>query len=521
MNGRDIFVISDLHLGDGGVRDNFEAGGKTPELRSFLDYVGSEGGELFVLGDLFELWQVSMSRLFVKRRELLDQLALLDLVYVPGNHDIDLAHFLDTDFLAHPFFRHMRAPFSRELGGKRYRFFHGHEVDPFNASDDPGFGRMLTIFAGIFEDQNGSPFLPSGESAEDVLEQFGDSMLTLWKTAMTTIGRGRAGKDMVPSETLTPAQNPDRLGEHVRGVATDRASRGYDVAVLGHTHKPGRIDDWYFNSGSWAGAKNSFLRIGPDGFVRYLEWVKGRAVEHAMPVVVAEASRARTTRVLAKHPFEVPLAAVRTLFPRPRKPERARLALLAQGVLALALGIGTLFIGISKGSTEGLRLLVTTFGVYALVDGALSLASAFRETPLRAILFRVRGVAGFILGIVVLRRGYIVDVFVILVGIWAFLTGALRVAASRVFQRFVRSTWMFVVGAISMIAGLVLLMLPTSAALLKYALATYLCYYGLTEVWAAVFGRRASAPSSAGERSGAGGANLFGPAGTPLAGRRA
>jgi UDP-2,3-diacylglucosamine pyrophosphatase LpxH len=50
---RDIFVISDLHLGDGGARDNFEMGKKTPQLRAFLDHVGSEGGELFVLGDLF------------------------------------------------------------------------------------------------------------------------------------------------------------------------------------------------------------------------------------------------------------------------------------------------------------------------------------------------------------------------------------------------------------------------------------------------------------------------------------
>ena len=39
---RDIFVVSDLHLGDGGVRDKFEAGGKTPQLWAFLDYVAGE-----------------------------------------------------------------------------------------------------------------------------------------------------------------------------------------------------------------------------------------------------------------------------------------------------------------------------------------------------------------------------------------------------------------------------------------------------------------------------------------------
>ena len=38
---RDIFVISDLHLGDGGVRDKFEPGGRTRQLHAFLDYVES------------------------------------------------------------------------------------------------------------------------------------------------------------------------------------------------------------------------------------------------------------------------------------------------------------------------------------------------------------------------------------------------------------------------------------------------------------------------------------------------
>ena len=488
---RDIFVISDLHLGDGGARDNFEAGGKTRELRSFLDHVGGEGGELFVLGDLFELWQMSLSRLIVKRLELLDHFATLPVVYVPGNHDVDLAHFIDTDLLAHPFFARMRQPFTRELGNKRFRFFHGHEVDPFNSGDDPGFGRMLAIFAGIFEDQNGSPFIRSGETAEEVLEQFGDSMLTLWTTAMTTIG-SRAGKTMKADSTLTPAQNPDRLAEHVSGVRGDRENARYDVAVLGHTHRPGRVGEWYFNSGSWAGRRNDFLRISPEGQVRYFEWKEGHGVEREMPAVVADAKPAPIKA--ARHPFEAPMAAVRTLFPRPKKPERSRWVLLLQGALALAVGIAALRLAFIEGHAEGLHLLVTAFGVYALVDGALSLYGASREQPLRRLLFRVRGVAGILLGLVVLRRGYVVEIFVIVVGVWAFVTGALRVAASRVFQRLVDSKWLLVMGVGSMLAGLVLLLLPTSAALLKFVLSGYLCYYGASELLAGVFGQRQARP---------------------------
>jgi UDP-2,3-diacylglucosamine pyrophosphatase LpxH/uncharacterized membrane protein HdeD (DUF308 family) len=488
--GRDIFVISDLHLGDGGARDNFEAGRKTPDLRAFVDHVGAEGGELLVLGDLFELWQMNLSLLFVKRRELLDHLASVDLAYVPGNHDVDLLHFIGTDLLAHPFFARMRAPFVRAIGGRRFRFCHGHETDPFNAGDDPGFGRMLAIFGGVFEDENGSPFLASGESVEDVLEQFGESMLTIWRCAMATITKRVTKEEVHPKAALTPAQNPDRLAEHVAGVRADLAKGGHDVVVLGHTHKAGRIGDWYFNSGSWTGPTNHFLRISPDGDVRHFEWKEGRPVERAMPVVAPDAEPAREAP--PQNPFRAAAAAARTLFPKPTKPEPARLILIAQGALALAVGAFALTISIGQGATAGWRVLVTAFGIYALLDGAISLAGASREPPMKRLLSRVRGAAGLLLGLVVLRRGYAAEIFVVLAGLWAFLSGALRVAASVVFKGMVDARWLFLVGVGSMLAGLVLLLWPTSGPLLKYVLSGYLCYYGLGELLAGIFGQRLS-----------------------------
>ncbi|WP_438020909.1 UDP-2,3-diacylglucosamine diphosphatase [Sorangium sp. So ce315] len=500
---RDIFVISDLHIGDGGARDNFESGKKTPELRAFLDHVGSEGGELFLLGDIFELWQMNLSLLLVKRRALLDQLAALRLVYVPGNHDVDLLHFIDTDFLHHPFFARMRAPFVRELGGRRFRFCHGHESDPFNAGDDPGFGRMLSIFAGLWEDQNGSPILTSGESVEDVLEQFGDSMLTIWNRALATMtqrGAMRDGSDARPASALTPAQSPGRLGEHVVGVRAELERGDHDAAVLGHTHKAGRIGDWYFNSGSWAGPVNSFLRISPDGHVRYLEWKAGRAVERAMPVVLPDLEAGCAPKP-AKNPVAAARAAVKTLFPRPTRPERSRWILIAQGLLAISVGAGALTISVGHGASAGWRLLVSAFAAYALIDGALSLLGATREPPVRRLFSLVRGVASVLLGLLVLGRGHVVEIFVILVGISAFLAGALRVATAVVLKGMVESRWLLAAGAGSMLAGVILLSLPASAGLLKLALAGYLCYYGAGELLAGIFGqRRPGAPRTSHRR---------------------
>jgi UDP-2,3-diacylglucosamine pyrophosphatase LpxH/uncharacterized membrane protein HdeD (DUF308 family) len=488
---RDIFVISDLHLGDGGARDNFEAGRKTPQLRAFLDHVGGEDGELFILGDLFELWQMNLSLLLVKRLEVLDHLAELRLVYVPGNHDVDLIHFIGTDLLAHPFFTRMRPPFIRELGGKRFRFCHGHETDPFNAGDDPGFGRMLSIFGGIFEDRNGSPFLASGEVVEDVLEKFGESMLAIWSAALAAFGdrAGRGGEGVMPTSALTPVQNPDRLADHVAGVRAALQKSGHDVAVLGHTHKAGRIGGWYYNSGSWNGPLNTFLRISPDGSVRHFDWKEGRAVESEMPVVLPDAKPGLVPS-RAKNPFLKAASAAKTLFPRPTKPDRSRWLLLVQGILALSLGIIVLTVSNGQGSSAGWRLLVGAFGAYALIDGATSILGAPREPPLKRLLSRVRGAGGILLGLVVLRRGYMVEMFVVLVGVWAFVSGALRVATAVVFRSMVDSRWLLLVGAGSMIGGLVLLFLPTSAVLLKIALCGSLCFYGTGEIMAGIFGQR-------------------------------
>jgi UDP-2,3-diacylglucosamine pyrophosphatase LpxH/uncharacterized membrane protein HdeD (DUF308 family) len=498
VTDRDIFVISDLHLGDGSLRDKFEAGGKTPELHAFLEHVAREGGELFILGDLFELWQMNLSLLLLKRRALLDHLAALDVVFVPGNHDVDLAHFIGTEFLSHPFFKRMRPPFVRELGGRRFRFFHGHETDPWNAGDDPGFGRMLSIFAAVFEDRNGSPFLVGGEGVGEILEQFGESMLTIWKSA-TAAMRGRPGAaaddDVHPTDALTPVQNPDRLVEHVQGVRADLEARGDDVAVLGHTHKPGRIGDWYFNSGSWAGRANTLLRISPRGEVRYLEWTSGRAVRHPMPVVLPEPRACATPPPLA-NPFDAAASAARLLFPRPTKPDRSRWVLIGQGAIAIAVAVGVLTVSVGRGSPAGWRVLVSTFGGYALLDGAMSLVGASRARPLQRLLSRVRGVVSVLLGLVVLRRGYVTEVFVVLAGVWAFVSGALRVAAAVVFKGFVDSRWLFVAGSGTMIGGVVLLLVPASAPALKYGLAAYLGYYGAGELLAGIFGQWRPRPAS-------------------------
>ncbi len=79
-------------------------------------------------------------------------------------------------------------------------------------------------------------------------------------------------------EHLTPAQNPDRAKEMLAMYQEDMEDNGYDVLIAGHTHQPGRIGDWYFNSGTWARKVNSFVQIDPNGDAAVYDWVKDRPV---------------------------------------------------------------------------------------------------------------------------------------------------------------------------------------------------------------------------------------------------
>ena len=102
---KDIFVISDLHMGDGGPRDNFAAGDKEQQLDLFIDFVKKENGELIIVGDLFEFWQASLGKVLVMRRPLIDRLSNMGATFVIGNHDSDLEALIGSDILGPRFFK--------------------------------------------------------------------------------------------------------------------------------------------------------------------------------------------------------------------------------------------------------------------------------------------------------------------------------------------------------------------------------------------------------------------------------
>lgn len=276
-----IFVVSDLHIGDGGTRDNFAVDNKDRQFDLFLDHVCDQDGKLIVLGDLFDFWQANVGNVIVRCLPMLDRLAEMRADYVVGNHDADLAGLIGQGLLNHPFFTHMQGPFVRTIGEKQFKFMHGHEVEPVGDSDSPGWARILAILGGIIEDKKGSPLLSAGGMTEKILLRSGRASMHIWNFFVNRLEksdpRGHPHEHNVEAE-LTPSQSPERVKGMLALYHNDKDRVGYDVVIAGHTHKAHRHEDWYYNSGCWVGLRNNFLRISPDGDVHIFDWKNGQPI---------------------------------------------------------------------------------------------------------------------------------------------------------------------------------------------------------------------------------------------------
>jgi UDP-2,3-diacylglucosamine pyrophosphatase LpxH len=276
---RQIVIISDLHMGDGGPRDNFAFDRKEAELDAFLDYVEQLNAELFVLGDLFDFWQSNIGRVLVHRMRYLDRLADLKAVYVVGNHDADFESLIGTRMLAHPFFERMTGPFERVIAGKRVMFMHGHELDPFNRDGTPRWGRILAILAGIVEDRKGRPLLSAGGFTEKSLLGVGRTFMRAWNRSLNLFEKSeRKEKAHAVEESLTPSQDPSRIKGIMSLYHNHKRREKYDYLVTGHTHAAGFFQDWYCNAGCWVGIRKNFVRIQLDGKILLYEWKDNQAV---------------------------------------------------------------------------------------------------------------------------------------------------------------------------------------------------------------------------------------------------
>jgi UDP-2,3-diacylglucosamine pyrophosphatase LpxH len=266
-----LFVISDLHIGNGGPRDTLDNLDKRHLIDSFLNHVQMENGELVILGDMIDLWRFGLSSVVKTHRDLLDRLSEMNVTYIPGNHDQAISLLQRPGQAVHPFFDKIATPCTHQIGGRKFHFMHGHELDPINGRIGPNVGKALGLSAGIIEWAKGAQVFSSEILGEALLE-LGERILAqyyaLTQGFKRCLGCARGCCDMTDRKTLKTQHEHNMLYRH----NNSRISNGHDVIVSAHTHKPGIFGDWYYNSGSWTGDASTFLRIMPDATTKLFDW---------------------------------------------------------------------------------------------------------------------------------------------------------------------------------------------------------------------------------------------------------
>ena len=113
-----------------------------------------------------------------------------------------------------------------------------------------------------------------------------------------------------------------------------------------------------------------------------------------------------------------------------------------------------------------LDALVLLFGVYALVDGAVALATAvWRAAPGSRLWYAIEGVAGLAAGGLALAAPAITLIAIVyLIAFWALFVGAARILAAIELRRAPASA-LWIAGFASLVVGALLVIFPETGAL--------------------------------------------------------
>jgi UDP-2,3-diacylglucosamine pyrophosphatase LpxH len=122
-----IYLVSDLHIGDGSKYDLFLP--YKDKFIRFLDMVGTLN-YLILVGDILELWNYDLGPIYKAHEDLIDRLLSSNIIIITGNHDEGLMG--------------LPIPIFNSLTIGNFNILHGHQFDPFNSSNSI-IGQILSI----------------------------------------------------------------------------------------------------------------------------------------------------------------------------------------------------------------------------------------------------------------------------------------------------------------------------------------------------------------------------------------
>ena len=275
-----VYVISDLHLGDGSHSDTFLA--KDRLLLAFLEKVREEGATLIVAGDVIDFAQ---TRDFAKVltvhgaifRAFADLVALDRFYYVYGNHDHDMRLYRDI----------LRFPVVASVEiGKEMRIIHGYQFDPLISGDLPASDRRTRRHHVAEHWLRSWIRVPLGHFYTRL------NRLVFWFSyqiycLMGLFNRLVARMDKGPFFTRRiffadywirgDKGNPSGMW---KGLVRAIEEGEHRILVCGHSHMPGVVDvgggRLYANTGSWTFNSTNYLRWEPGESPVVGDWLSGR-----------------------------------------------------------------------------------------------------------------------------------------------------------------------------------------------------------------------------------------------------
>ena len=143
--------------------------------------------------------------------------------------------------------------------------------------------------------------------------------------------------------------------------------------------------------------------------------------------------------------------------------------------------------------------LVLLFGAYALVDGALAITAATRQTtPQHVWTLVIEGLVGVGIGLAAfLWTGATVLILVRLIALWAILTGVLEIALAIRLRREIPGEFLLgLAGGVSLLLGVLMLLWPAANAfVIVILLGCYALFFGASMLALALRMRRLTSQS--------------------------
>jgi UDP-2,3-diacylglucosamine pyrophosphatase LpxH len=278
-----VYVISDLHIGDGSRSDIFLA--KDKDLLRFLAQVTDEGATLVIAGDAIDFSQAwafgrvlkAHGKLFWALRQLAEEGHLL---YVYGNHDHDMRFY--KDMLSFPVVAGVEI-------GDQVKIIHGHELDP-EIGPNLRESELATMVHHLFE-----RVLRTWLRVPLELFYTRSNRLMFYVGHKALLWQRFTGWLLSPLDGGTrKARAEDRAAYWIRSNMGDPGclfhpamarltTQEQPVLICGHSHLPGvvRRSDGrvYANTGSWTFASASYLKWTPEDGPVVQDWLTGRVWE--------------------------------------------------------------------------------------------------------------------------------------------------------------------------------------------------------------------------------------------------